>query len=113
MNDRETLELAAKAAGIDNAIVYDEEDGTGPYCKIGKHQYWRPLQDDGDALRLAVKLGMLIGARGEESWAQWYGKPGGGWITIKEPNGDDPYAALRRAIVLCAVEIGRVAACNT
>lgn len=45
--DRELLELAAKAAGI--PIVWMETTGR-----------WNPLEDDGDALRLAVKLNMDI-----------------------------------------------------
>ena len=53
-SDRELLELAAKAAGYDYAkhggyIVVDGIPGN-----------WNPLTDDGDALRLAVKLGISI-----------------------------------------------------
>lgn len=63
MTDRELLELAAKAAGSD---VF-ELDG-GWVQKIGKEidglerwvGRWNPLEDDGDALRLAVKLEMQI-----------------------------------------------------
>jgi hypothetical protein len=45
MNDKELLYLAAKAAGIE--VV------TPTMLEYGK---WNPLTDDGDALRLAVKL---------------------------------------------------------
>lgn len=45
MENRELLILAAKAAG------YGNEEGSG---------YWNPLMDDGDALRLAVKLGIQV-----------------------------------------------------
>lgn len=44
MSDRELLELAAKAAGL-----WDAENGCIDIP-------WNPLTDDGDALRLAVKL---------------------------------------------------------
>ena len=55
MTDREMLELAAKAAGVEiewrrsaGAYYYDDPE-TG-------REEWRPLDDDGQTLRLAVKL---------------------------------------------------------
>lgn len=60
MTDRELLELAAKAAGMtlgawsDAAGAFMYRDG---YPGRG---YWNPLTDDGDALRLAVKLRLAI-----------------------------------------------------
>ena len=60
MSDRELLEMAAKAAGYDGLrwsmlrqCFYD--------CS---GIYWRPLDDDGDALRLAVKLQLQIRPNG-------------------------------------------------
>jgi len=57
MTDREMLELAAKAAGIDwiKNCVWIEN---GFYSPLAKHERiaWNPLTDDGDAFRLAVKL---------------------------------------------------------
>ena len=50
MTDRELLEAAAKAAGY---VHYHPGDGF--------YQTWNPLTDDGDALRLAVKLGLQSG----------------------------------------------------
>lgn len=64
--DRELLELAAKAAGMDG---YEYNDGyTNAYyagskfymTKPGSHTPWNPLSSDGDALRLAVNLGLLM-----------------------------------------------------
>lgn len=57
MTDRELLELAAKAAGIEGQYAFlhyfdGEEDGI---CSPGNHRVWNPLTDDGDALRLAMK----------------------------------------------------------
>ncbi len=46
MTDRELLEYAAKAAGLDHLWVV-EIDGISPN--------WNPLTDDGDALRLVGK----------------------------------------------------------
>ncbi len=51
MDDRELLELAAKAAGY-NAFA-------GHAAQI-LDSGWNPLTDDGDALRLAVKLELGI-----------------------------------------------------
>ena len=52
MTNREMLQLAAKAAGIDYHATL--KDGTK--CIHDGRGYWNPLTDDGDALRLAVKL---------------------------------------------------------
>lgn len=62
MDDKTLLELAAKAAGIDGRFI--EQDAEGGYptysCGIGKigdiTTMWNPLEDDGDALRLACEL---------------------------------------------------------
>jgi len=56
--DRELLELAAKAAGVD---WFDEPAavaGIGLHMKSGP--FWNPLTDDGDALRLAVRLNINV-----------------------------------------------------
>lgn len=114
MTDREMLELAAKAAAYGPSHY---EDGSwlevrygytaALFFKSGHDDYWNALESSIDAFRLAVDLGLLVGAHDDESWAQWYIKPDGGWITIKEAHGEDPYAATRRAIVRAAAEIGR------
>lgn len=61
MKDRELLELAAKAAGVEytdfcefGLVIGQVHDNT---CAGA---FWDPLQDDGDALRLAVKLRMIV-----------------------------------------------------
>lgn len=87
MTDRELLELAAKAAGID----------------MQQHCGWHPLYDDGDALRLAVKLEMQIDLRHSFHTVRVYGAAEG---RIDE-GAKDPYAATRRAIVRAAAEIGK------
>jgi hypothetical protein len=66
--------------------------------------YWNPLTDDGDALRLAVKLNLALSIEEGQSWAHhvevFQGSP-------VQHDGKDPYAATRRAIVRAAAEIGR------
>lgn len=67
MNDRELLEYAAKAAGYNYKwIERFPEDGYPCYSfglGLNGNILFNPLIDDGDALRLAVKLGMLIDVR--------------------------------------------------
>lgn len=50
--DKELLELAAKAAGIDG---FWAEDGLN-ISSNGITSIWNPLTDDGDALRLEITL---------------------------------------------------------
>lgn len=99
--DRELLELAAKVAGID----HDNPEGRPAGWK------WNPLKDDGDALRLAVKLGLNIIQQhtfaGPDPVAAACGfGPEDFRLTSTDHEGD-PLAATRRAIVRAAAEIGR------
>ena len=86
MTDRELLELAAKAAGI-----------RGSKCE------WNPLTDDGDALRLMVKLEIGV-------------NPYAGKVVVwneeqriggheKWDSDEDACEATRRAIVRAAAQI--------
>ena len=102
MTDRELLELAAKAAGIEAAW----SDGEGLVCRndAGYRYFWNPLTDDGDALRLAVKLKIDIRPSMCGSSKFRYAVYDGN--TYGEVD-SDPYAATRRAIVRAAAEIGR------
>jgi len=95
MSDRELLELAAKAAGY---TLREQYAGYPPIAEE-LNAAWNPLTDDGDALRLAVKLGLL---KGHPALLHEFAStvfPGGA--------PQDPYAATRRAIVRAAAEIGR------
>jgi hypothetical protein len=63
VTDRKLLKAAAKAAGMIPPPAGMEEGGAGPMSKgglvfsgNGECIDWNPLTDDGDALRLAVKL---------------------------------------------------------
>ncbi len=60
---------------------------------------WNPLADDGDALRLAVKLRMLVELDSYHAMADGCVEDLAG--------GQDPFAATRLAIVRAAAEIGR------
>jgi hypothetical protein len=118
VTDRELLEMAAKAAGLRVGFEPNRVE-CGRYDLYWSHVYhqlcwhsktagsecpepvcWNPLTDDGDALRLAVRLSQIMGFwRLLRAWLR----------AMKIEVGDpaDPYAATRRAIVRVAVEIGR------
>jgi len=87
MTDRELLILAAAAEGHPYPWVLPERGGERP---------WNPLQDDGDALRLAVRRGLFF-------------KPDFFHFLSLErfvgQNRDDCHAT-RRAIVRAAAAIG-------
>jgi hypothetical protein len=107
-SDRELLELAAKAAGI--RIKWDEDgELRSPLLRDALGDVpWNPLTDDGDALRLAVKLGILINPAvyGESITAYAKTVSSGGYTPLTELMNRDPNAATRRAIVRAAASIG-------
>ena len=123
MSDRELLELAAKAAGVDVWFPRmnggRNPDGTRIILtpchteRNGVVQEWNPLTDDGDALRLAVKLSkmdggvaLMLNSRFNSAYfAQCYTNEN--VVSPTEYMTEDPYAATRRAIVRAAAEIGR------
>ena len=123
MTDREYLELAAKAAGIHCkgwAMPGGRSDGWhGMYTGSdddGAYLRWNPITDDGDALRLAVKL--RLHARQFPIIDDGFDAPLG-MVEVWRVDGDDPMhveflrsgddrlVATRRAIVRAAAEIGR------
>jgi hypothetical protein len=107
-SDRALLELAAKAAGLNlDWDSYTAMNLHRPMASYGETNWfaWNPLTDDGDALRLAVKLHMMVdcvrGADVIEIFVN--GKIRHIGIDITDP---DSYAATRRAIVRAAAAIG-------
>lgn len=90
---RELLELASKAAGYQISAVGDMiwSDSAAEYIP------WNPLTNDGDALRLAVKLRITPHLDGSMTDCEG----------CTEAHLSDPYAATRLAIVRAAAEIGR------
>ena len=112
MTDRELLEMAAKAAGI--PIDRSETNGGG----VGNDGFgltgdlmldwhndirWNPLRDDGDALRLAVKLRIDI---------EWDEQTAGRTVEAYQRGEESCFCATeaeadyRRAIVRAAAAIG-------
>ena len=96
-DDRELLELAATAAG--NGAQWDNpERGMMVLSESGFDvDRWNPLTDDGDALRLAVKLKINV------VWGANYVIADAVQLPTVN-NANDPYAATRRAIVRAAAE---------
>lgn len=104
MTDKKMLELAAKAAGyniVDNShpvSLYIAIEG----CKGGAR--WNPLSDDGDALRLAIKLKMLVDTIGNVIIGSLPS------VCVEfdfDEQSACPLSAVRRAIVRAAAEVGK------
>lgn len=108
MTDNEFLNFAAKAGGIElhERPFFLEEAGL-TQVQGGGIRCWNPLKSDGDALRLAVKLGLYVSpscANEPSVFVQeWHGLG----ASAREDAGTDPYAATRRAIVRAAALIGK------
>lgn len=98
MSDKELLELAAKAAGIEGHFGLKGE--TNNFWRDDGSGQWSPLINDGDALRLAVKLNMDMFQDRDFNHVSVNG-------CYEDFIEDDPYAATRRAIVRAAAEIGK------
>jgi hypothetical protein len=114
MTDRELLEAAAKAGGIALAShPFMHRRGDGALTADGS--IWNPLTDDGDALRLAVKLKDLMFLESRPLGAiVWERISMNNYASLaSEPYGDDPCAATRRAIVRAASETGAKRYLNT
>lgn len=109
MNDKELLEMAAKAAGIQICNTWLSDEGRA-WSSIWAKDFngapttklWNPLGNDGDAFRLIVELKLEltvfrdhVTAFHATSWCD-------------ELHGDEPFAATRRAIVRAAAEVGNL-----
>lgn len=122
MTDKDMVKLAAKAAKIELAS-WDEEsqkwyrvtDDPGKFRQTGNgyaSAVFDPLTDDGDALRLAVKLNFCITQWRDHSQYKPHvmvgyktsPKEGSNWI---EEYGQDDMAANRRAIVCASAEVAK------
>lgn len=106
--DRELLEWAAKAAGLTTTHKWNAErlEMTPPVLALVVHRDgelvstgWNPLADDGDALRMAVRLNIPVIPYDDETSTGTVGVVAKNWGS-KEEN-------TRRAIVRAAAEIGK------
>ncbi len=99
MTDRELLTMAARAVN------------GGAWHPLTHLNPWNPLTDDGDALRLAVKLRLRISISSDHEYTEVCYFPEFGHKRLSggvvEPWGEDGEAATKRAIVRAAAEIGK------
>lgn len=108
MTDRELLEAAAKAAGLKIIRSRLDDPVHGDFLMAGagernpgqKAYPWNPLDDDGDALRLAAKLYLWDAIRMAHR-------------LVGGPGCPDIYAATRRAIVRAAAALSSPGAAQT
>lgn len=121
MNKRRILELAAKSAGI-GPLDFDYATREGHFIDSGPrlplpqgvliaamYTYWNPIDDDGDALRLAAQVGLSISPSGfDDEVDAWIdGEPAQNATASWEEHDGDKAAAWRMAIVCAAAEIGK------
>lgn len=98
MEDKELIELAAKAAGVTGTWHRSGFVAYSGWCR----SVFDPQNDDGDALRLAVKLSMSL--------EKVVSSRGSAWIAdhrAEEVVGTDSSATARRAITRAAAKIGK------
>lgn len=122
MDDKELLELAAKAAGYKlhhyvNDVHHFEHLKLMTDAHWSQWKEWNPIADDGDALRLAVKLGLCIertnsltdGSGCTKVRISDYSKSylSGPHYVEEDVRSAGSYAATRRAITRAAAEIGK------
>ncbi|HHF0887560.1 TPA: hypothetical protein ACPILO_005496 [Pseudomonas aeruginosa] len=119
MKDRELLELAARAAGYEvrwhenwKCFVHVGANNiTYPPSPAGQRHVWVPLDDDGDALRLAVQVRMDLEQSVPQDQTRWVcasvSESGIEGITEGFDDESQRFAATRRAIVLAAAAIGK------
>ena len=110
MEDRKLLEAAAKAAGLHyhgaRVGLNYENCYVSKTGEVDDWFVWSPLTDDGEALRLAVQLGLSIEhTTGVEVWIV---KPWPQTIKANEEYGVDALSATRRAIVRTAAAMAVV-----
>lgn len=107
MDDRELLEMAAKAAGLNICNTWLSDAGnawSSIWLKTpaggDTTRLWNPLGDDGQAFRLAIKLSITVMFMPEHD-------------SVVAHASDDQFVeaqddfGARRAIVRAAAEIGR------
>lgn len=111
MTDRELLENAAKAMGW-KEMRFDERGWLYVCVYQGdpkEWELWDPLTDDGDALRLAVKLRLRVCTPTTDSDCALASNGDVTKYSQDDVEGElikDLYAATRRAIVRAAAAIG-------
>lgn len=94
--------MAAKAAGY--SMLRHGPSTNGRQARLDNGIFWQPFDNDGDALRLAVKLDLDIELQTDSVWANGIGVQN---YQLFEWHNNDKFKATRRAIVRAAAEIGK------
>lgn len=102
MADRDLLELAAKAAG--HRTISDIDGNLYLRMQDMPQHPWNPLDDDGDALRLAATLRLWVHI---DEYGGSARRPGDAWLGCEAHKYGGIEAATRRAIVRVAAAIGK------
>lgn len=108
--NRELLELAAKAAGYEIVCIASKHIAQGVFDddllirnEQGGDSVWNPRRDDGDALRLAVKLRMSVDVREAAVCVITQSET----VILEHAVGEELVAATRLAILRAAAAIGK------
>lgn len=122
--DRELLELAAKAVGYVTTSRWnaDRMEMTPPVIALVVHKGgelvstgWDPLTDDGDALRLAVELGLSVEIHRDMTqprpWLRVADRVGNWTYCGPRDYHGDELTQTRRTIVHAAAKIGKAMPC--
>lgn len=102
--DKELLEMAARAAGYVIAPHVNRGISSSLLFTLEGRGNWNPLRDDGDALRLAVELRLNVEL--DHDWITAVSSSLENPVMIPVNDGDI-LSATRKAIVICAAEIGK------
>lgn len=111
MNDKELLELAAKAAGLNVKMIEVDQDDNFSGLIIGRKgsnekAWWNPLRSDGDALRLAVMLNLTVCTGPCQTSATSISGALSGFFPKEDTIEQNAFSAVRRAIVRAAAQVG-------
>lgn len=113
---RETLELAAKAAGYEVKIAAQSTDGSPVFMvKAAGDMFfrvpWNPEHDDGDSARLrtSVELNVDYLSHGVlvKRYCNHFSSNKSVWACARYDDHVNKHAALRYATIMVAAEIGR------
>ena len=108
LTEKEEDQLAAKAAGIEIDHYRGDVAMIKRINQRGQEEFvaWQPKVDDGDALRLAVKLNLSVEQWPDEDGCGPYVAVDIGWSVIAHNHGSDACAATRLTIWRAAVHVG-------
>lgn len=111
ITDRELLELAAKAAGVEHQGIYYRDRG----LRIGDRsngyatwiEWWNPLGNAGDAFVLAAKLNIALLPRHVNEHGELVARAITDDVVVDVPIDKNGTEALARATVCLAAHYGR------